>query len=353
MKGRGFEDWTEKSGFGSAGAGLWTSVASADFNGDGRSDYVVGNAGLNTPYHASPEQPALLFYGDFGVDGGEPELIEAMTEGNTLYPWRSRRDLGAVIPSVLKRFPRNNAFAHATLEQVVGAGNLAGARRFAATELQSGVFLSQPDGTFRFEPLPRIAQIAPVQGLVAGDFLGDGTADIYALQNSYAPIPYVGRLDGGLSQLLRGDGHGHFAAVPPSESGLVVPGDAKALAVVDLGRDGRPGFVVSRNNDTTLAFRAAASPGHGFLSIRLKGPAGNPTGVGARVSLELADGSTRVSEVSAGSGYYSQSSPASFFGYPESNPPRKATVRWPSGETLAYPVPPGSVTLVLAPRATP
>ena len=352
-QGHRFEDWTEKSGFGSAGSGWWTSVASADFNGDGRPDYVVGNVGLNSPYHASPEHPALLFTGDFGGDSGEPEIIEALTEGDTLYPWRSRRDLGAVIPSVLKRFPRNNAFAHATLEQVVGAGNLASAQRFAATELRSGVFLSQPDGTYRFEPLPRIAQIAPVQGLVAGDFLGDGRADIYALENSYAPIPYVGRLDGGLSQLLRGDGRGHFAAVPPAESGLVVPGDAKALAVVDLGRDGRPGFVVSRNNDTTLAFRAAGSPGHGFLSIRLKGPAGNPTGVGARVSLELADGSSRTCEVFAGSGYYSQSSPTSFFGYPLSNPPRTATVRWPSGETGSYPVPAGSVALVLSPRANP
>jgi hypothetical protein len=108
------------------------------------------------------------------------------------------------------------------------------------------VFLSQPDGTYRFEPLPRIAQISPLQGLVAGDFEGSGHAGIYAVQNSYAPIPLVGRFDGGLSQLLRGDGRGHFAPVPPAESGLVVPGDAKALAVLD--HDGWPDFVVTRNN---------------------------------------------------------------------------------------------------------
>jgi enediyne biosynthesis protein E4 len=344
--GKGFEDWTERAGFASAGTGWWTSIAAADFNGDGRPDFVVGNVGLNTQYHATPERPALLFYGDFKGAGEEPQIVEAYYEGDSLYPWRSRRDLGAAIPSIIKRYPRTNAYARATLGEILGTDKLAQAQRFAATELRSGVFLSQPDGTYRFQPLPRIAQISPLQGLVAGDFEGSGHADIYAVQNSYAPIPLVGRFDGGLSQLLRGDGNGHFDAVPPGVSGLVVPGDAKALAVVD-GRGGWPGFVVSRNNGTTLAFRNDGVPGRGSLCIRLKGPAGNPTAVGARISVELADGTTRMCEVYAGSGYYSQSTSGSYFGYAEGSPPRKVVVRWPSGSTSEHAVPPGSTTLVL------
>src|SRR6185437_684301 len=139
--------------------------------------------------------------------------------------------------------------------EILGEQKLAAAPRLAATELRSGVFLSQPDGTFRFEPLPRLAQISPIQGLVAGDFDGDGRADICAVQNSYAPTPSVGRFDGGLGVMLRGDGRGGFTVVPPAESGLVVPGDAKALAVIDLDQDGWPDLLVTRNNDRTLAFR--------------------------------------------------------------------------------------------------
>src|SRR5208283_3379840 len=163
-------------------------------------------------------------------DGGPKQLVEGYYEGDTLYPRRSRRDLGAAIPSVLRRFPSFDSYARATLAEIVGPERLAKARRFAATELRSGVFLSQPDGTYRFEPLPRIAQVSPLQGMVAGDFDGDGHADIYAVQNSYAPVPAVGYFNNGLSQLLRGDGRGHFTAVPVAESGLLVPGDAKALA---------------------------------------------------------------------------------------------------------------------------
>jgi len=345
-QGNGFEDWTEKAGFAAAGTGWWNSIAAADFNGDGRMDYVVGNLGLNTQYHADPIHPALLFSGDFKGDGST-QLVEGFYEGDKLYPWRIVRDLGAVIPSVLKRYPKFDLFGRATLGEILGADKLARAQRFAATEFRSGVFLSQPDGTFRFEPLPRIAQIAPFQGVVAGDFDGDGHADIYAVQNSYAPIPYVGRFDGGLSQLLRGDGHGHFTPVPPVESGLIVPGDTKALAVLDLDQDGWPDFLVTQNHNSTLAFRNCGVAGRHSLRIQLRGTAGNPTAVGARITVELADGSTETSEVYAGSGYYTQSTAASFFGYPDSNRPRKIRVRWPAGLTVEYGVPSGASSLTL------
>jgi hypothetical protein len=338
QQGRGFEDRTERAGFAAAGTGWWTSLASADFNGDGRPDFVAGNVGLNTQYHASPEEPALLYYGTF-APGMPPRLVEAYYEAGKLYPWRTRKELGAQIPTVLRRFRTNDAYARATLSEILGGEKLAAARRFAATELRSGVFLSQPDGTYRFEPLPRIAQIAPCQGLVAGDFDGDGHADIYTVQNSYAPGSGVGRFDGGLSQLLNGDGHGHFTAVPPAESGLLVPGDPKALAVLDLDGDGWPDFLLTRNQATTLAFRNRGAPGRHSLSVRLRGPPGNPDAIGARLSLELTDGTTETVEVQAGSGYYSQSSPASFFGYPDGNPPRALHVRWPDGTTVKQSVP--------------
>jgi hypothetical protein len=346
-QGRGLEDWSEKSGFSAAGTGWWNSIAAADLNGDGRIDYVVGNLGLNTHYHATPKHPALLFSGDFRGNGTK-QLIEAYYEGDTLYPWRTRHDLGASIPSILKRYPTFDSYARATLGQIVGEDKLAKAERYSATELRSGVFLSQPDGTYHFVPLPRIAQISPIQGMVAGDFEGSGRIGVYAVQNMYSPIASVGHFDGGLSQLLRGDGHGHLSAVQPLESGLVVPGDAKALAVLNLGGDGWPGFLVTRNDDTALAFRNSGVPGHHPLRVSLKGAAGNPTAVGSRITVTFADGTTEVQEVYAGSGYYSQSSPACYFGYTDANPPRAVHVRWPLGSASEHAVPPRSTAMVLS-----
>ena len=346
-QGQGFEDWTEKAGFAAAGTGWWTSIGAADFNGDGRPDYVVGNVGLNTQYHADARHPALLYAFDMNGDGSS-ELVEAYYEGEQVFPWRARRDLGAVFPFILKRFPLNNAYARATVGEIFGEEKQAKAQRFAATELRSGVFLSQSDATYRFEPLPRIAQLAPLQGIVAGDFDGDGYADIYAVQNSFAPIPAVGHFDGGLSQLLRGDGRGHFTVVPPADDDLVVTGDAKALVMLDLDHDGWPDFVVSRKNGEMLVFRNRGVVGRRSVSIALRGQVGNPTCVGAKITVELTDGTALVNEVYAGSGYYSQSSPTCFFGYKDTNPPRQIRIRWPSGKTTLHSFPPKSSSLVFS-----
>ena len=327
-QGRGFVDASEALGFAAAGTGWWTSLAAADFNQDGRLDYVAGNVGLNTPYRA----PALLFEGDFR-GGGAPMLIEAHVEDGRVYPRRTKQELAAFLPILNRKYARNDEYAKATLAEIVGEARLAAATRYEAKELRSGVFLSQTDGTFRFMPLPDEAQLAPFQGVVAGDFDGDGRSDIYAVQNSFAPVASTGRFDGGLSQLFLGDGRGGFAPVPPAVSGLRVPGDAKALVTLDLNADGWPDFVVSRNDASTLALVRTPEAGRAFMRVSLAGPRGNPTAIGARLTVTLADGSTQTAEIAAGGGYWSQGPAEAAFGYPLEAPPRTLKVRWPDGST--------------------
>jgi hypothetical protein len=341
VNGKCLEDVTEKLGFASAGNGWWRSLAAADFNGDGQPDFVVGNIGLNTRYHASAAEPAVL-YANVALDGSAPQLVEAQAEGGKWYPLRTRETLASVFPSLARRFPTAESYAKATLEEVFPAATLAAATKFAATELRSGIFLSQRDGTYRFTPLPRLAQIAPVHGIVAGDFDGDGRADLLLVGNSYAPIPETGRFDGGIGWLLRGDGAGGFTPVPPAESGFIVPGDARALAAADLNQDGWPDVFVTRNNDLPLTFLNRGQPGRHSFGVALRSAPGNPTAVGARLTLQLTDGSTQTAEVSAGSGYLAQSSATVFFGYADSALPVRLRIRWPDGRETerAFTAPP-------------
>ena len=115
-------------------------------------------------------------------------------------------------------------------------------------------------------------------------------------------------------------------------SGLVVPGDAKALVSLDLNADGWPDFLVSRNGEPTLAFVQTPQAGRGYVAVRAVGPRGNHSAIGARLTLTLSDGVSQTVELSAGSGYSSQNPAVARFGYLLANPPKELEIRWPDGQ---------------------
>jgi hypothetical protein len=338
-----FSDWTERSGFASGGRGWWNSLASADLNGDGRPDFVAGNLGLNTPYHASPGQPATLLYGDFAQDGTKL-IAEAVYDGAERFPLRARADLGARLPFILRKFPKNDDFARATLRQVFGDRPLADAKTFTADNLASGVFLSRPDGTYQFQPLPRFAQIGPIQGLVATDLDGDGLADICAVQNTDAAVP---RFDGGVGIFLKGRGDGTFDALEPARSGVVVPGNGRALVVIDPQGDGRPDLLFTRLGGKSELLVNQTTPGARWLKLQLQGGPGNPDAIGARVQLTFSNEATADHEIGLGGGWFSQSAPAIFAALPGSVRLIEARVKWPDGQTSRHVDPPEHGTWLL------
>ena len=250
--GHGFENLTEKSGLG-AHSGWWSALAVADVNGDGRLDIIAGNVGLNTKYHATPAEPTVLYAGD--LDGsGRDQLIEAQYENGRLYPVRGRSKLTYCFPWLPKKFPTYKAFAQATVGDIFTPERLATARCLTANELASGVFLQKADGTFQFQPLPRMAQIAPINAIIARDLDGDGRLDLFCVGNNFGPEPSTGRFDGGLGMFLKGDGRGGFTALSPAQSGISVVGDARAAAAINLPGVQRPALVVSRTEGPLLLF---------------------------------------------------------------------------------------------------
>jgi hypothetical protein len=341
VNGKHFENATARLGFASGGTGWWHALATADFNGDDRPDYAAGNTGRNTRYHASAAEPALLYAG-VTAGGSAPQLVEAEAANGIYYPLRDRDTLARLFPAALRPFPTNDAFAKARLTDIFSPDALGAATKLAATELSNGIFLSQPDGTWRFTPLPTMAQLAPIQAFHAGDLDGDGRADLLAVGNSYAPTAESGRFDGGLGCFLRGDGRGGFTVIPPRESGFSVPGDARALVTRAWRTDGWPHFLAVRNNDRALLFQNAGQPGSASVAIVLRGAPGNPRALGARLAVSFQDGRTEVVE--------SGDEPA-FFPYRLANPPTRAVVRWPDGRQTeqAFATPPRGLLTITIP----
>lgn len=347
--GRRFSDHTKAAGFTSGGKGWWSSLASADFNGDGRLDFAVGNLGLNTFYRATPSTPVSLLYGDF-AQNGSPLLVEATTENGTLYPVRSREELGARLPFILRKFRNNDDFARAPLRAILSETAIADAVRLDATNFSSGVFLSQPDGSFQFEALPPLAQLGPIQGLVATDLDGDGHADLAAVQNSDAAVP---RFHGGVGAIMRGHGDGSFTVLRPDQSGLVAPGNGRALVTLDPDGDGRPGLFYTQHGGRSAFLQPQSPATSGWLAIRLRGTPGNPSAIGALVRIEYAEGSTTTHEIGSGGGWFSQSAPIIHAAVPGERAIVAVAVRWPDGRQTRHTGGPDSGSWILNYDSTP
>ncbi|MEE3176308.1 MAG: ASPIC/UnbV domain-containing protein, partial [Verrucomicrobiota bacterium] len=127
----------------------------------------------------------------------------------------------------------------------------------------------------------------------------------------------------------------------PHRSGLAVPEDARGLASCDSNDDGWVDFAVGINDGKMKLFQnqVRSDSGHKSFMIQLSDGPGNPTGVGARVRVELTDGSSQTDEVRAGGSYLSQSSPGLFFGLSVGNKVQNIKVRWPDGEETTHQYP--------------
>jgi hypothetical protein len=338
-------DHTEAAGLADR-LGWWNGIAARDLDGDGDIDYLVTNNGLNSKYHATPDVPALIYYGAYD-DSGKKQLIEAEYEDETLFPTRGKSCSTRAMPFLAERFDTFNDFAVASLSDIYTPECLANATEFRANTLESGVLINDGSGSFRFDPLPRLAQAAPGFGVVLTDVDGDGHADALVAQNFYGPQPETGHMDGGVGLYLRGRGDGRFDFVWPDESGLLIPGDGKSLAVTDFNGDGWVDVLVGLNDGPLHAFfNLGQSAGRPFV-VKLDGRPGNPTAVGAHVTVHLADGSSQSAEVAAGGGYLSQSSAALTFGLGLLGWAQSVDVRWPDGERSTHRVSRGAGRVLL------
>ena len=235
--------------------GWWNRIVAGDFTGDGRIDFVVGNLGLNTRLQASDEEPVTMHVKDFDRNGFT-EPILAYSQRGVRYPLELRDELLTSLPFLKPRFPDHAAYAGAPLSKVFSPAELADAQLKKAHTFLTALARNDGNGSFTLLPLPLEAQIAPVYGILPGDFDRDGRLDLLLGGNFDGVEPKLGRMHASYGLYLRGDGRGAFSAVPARESGFRVPGEVRDIQRVRTA--GGELYVVTRNDDRPIVFRSTA-----------------------------------------------------------------------------------------------
>lgn len=241
--------------------GWWNGIAAGDFDGDGRLDLVVAGWGRNTRFERYLARPLRLYFGDLD-DDGVVELLETYFEPalGKYAPWRAYETVSRELPFIAAAAPSYRAYGEAGVDDLLG-GRRGEVRLREAAVLESLVLLNRGDH-LEARPLPAEAQFAPAFGVTVADFDGDGHEDLFLAQNFFGVEPETSRYDAGRGLLLRGDGAGGFTALSGAASGLAIYGEQRGSAAGDFDGDGRADLAVAQHRGATrLYHNQQARPG--------------------------------------------------------------------------------------------
>ena len=229
-----FKNVTAKTGL-SNEVGWWNSIAAGDFDNDGDNDYIAGNLGQNSFYKASAQYPVSVYAKDFDKNNSYDAFMSLYLPASQdslakkEFPAHLRDDAIKQMTAIKAKFQNFKSYAGATMDQLLTKDQLKDALILRANNFSSSYCRNDGDGKFTLVPLPFVAQMSALNGMITDDFDGDGNLDVAMNTNDYGSEVTTGRYDALNGLILKGDGKGNFIPQSILESGIFIPGNGKAL----------------------------------------------------------------------------------------------------------------------------
>jgi hypothetical protein len=232
--------------------GWWNSITTSDLDGDGDTDFILGNLGQNSRIRPTLESPISLYVNDFDQNGSI-EPIFAFQKNGVEYPLALRPEIIKQMSSLKKQFLYYKDYANKSVRDIFDSKLLDKATHLTFYEPNSLLLLNHQERGFERKILPLQAQYAPVYAAVMYDLNQDSKDDLLLGGNLFSVKPEIGRYDALHGLVLLGDKQGNFVPVNSLASGLKIQGEVRHIAFIQTRKRKLMAFV--RNNDTMKFYK--------------------------------------------------------------------------------------------------
>ena len=183
--------------------GLWQCIVPFDIDGDGDTDYVVGNWGTNSKFKASEKFPMKMYYADFDQNN-QTETIVCTEKNGKYYPLLGLDELAPQLISLRKKFTTYKSFAGKSMNEIFDKKILSSSKILTVHTLESG-YLKNEKGQFVFVPFQNELQVSPITAFLSYDFDNDGREEVLAAGNYFGVKPFHGRFDSFSGALIKNE----------------------------------------------------------------------------------------------------------------------------------------------------
>jgi len=200
-------------------------------------------------WQANIKAPFDIYFNDFDGNNKNDIILSYYNDGEK-YPVRGKERTLEQIPRLEEKSKKNKLYAQATLNEMYDQNKLDNGLHYQVNSFAS-VYIENKNGKFTMHQLPKEAQVAPINQIVAKDFDQDGNTDIVVAGNLYASEVETPRADSGYGLFLRGDGSGRWHVTSALESGIYTTGDVKDLAMITIKNKQ---YIMAAKNKGALQF---------------------------------------------------------------------------------------------------